>query len=98
MGVQGSASDQRPVDVFLAHQFLRVFRLNASPVLDSDALRGREIKNRGDHRADERVRFLSLSSRCGPARTDRPHGFISDHHMAKVLRRAFPYPFSELAL
>src|SRR4051812_15749762 len=43
-GIQGSASHQRPVDVRLAHQFMRVFRFNVAPVGDLDPLRDRGIK------------------------------------------------------
>jgi hypothetical protein len=62
-GIQGSASHQGAVNVILAHQCLRVFRLNTAPVLDSNGICGGWAKSRSDHGSDERVYFLGLGGR-----------------------------------
>src|SRR6516225_1439736 len=84
--VEAGAPDQGPIDVRLLEQGSRVFGLDASPVLNAQALGRGWTVNLGQASAEKGMSLLSLGGGRIAARADRPDWLIRHDHTPYCIR------------
>src|SRR5881296_2369887 len=81
---QARTTDQRAVNVRLAHQVAYVLTLDAPAVQDPNRPRRLIAKLLSKPIADGGVRFLRSFRRCSASGTDRPDRFVGENNTQKV--------------
>src|ERR1700730_6702014 len=85
--IQTRSSDECSINISLAHQFLRVLRLNTSAILNSDAFRHSWAEHFGQNRTNKTMRLFCLNRRRSTTRSDRPDRLICYYCLCRILGR-----------